>query len=817
MMNTMTRRTEAEIMKNWPEDGTLPLVTVIAICYCHEKYIRTALDSILAQETNFPFEVLVHDDASTDDSAAIIEEYAENYPHLIVPILEQENQFSKGNQALLKAVKPGIRGKYLAYLECDDYWTDSNKLQEQVDFLETHPAFLAVAHNCTVVDADGIATGEKYPECKDEEYTMDHFLHDTLAGQIATLVVRDIFTQNIGDHWLMMNASQGPFDRAVYLTLLLNGRIFCIQKSMSAYRHITNEGTSYSATYHFDIERETRFYLSFVLMCKRMGRTGDAIGMLRWLLSFLEQFVSSGIIGKEKASPYLELCQTSIDTLSDQLNSQYRHCICCGRSVRYEPMPIKQQEIALSINRLFLPETLNPDAYLCPVCGCMDWERLMIAALNRMDLPEKAQKCHILQISPSHVIDRWFRERCPNAIYETCDINIVGGNFQGNLQNMSNVSDESYDLIVCSDILQRMQDDRKALCELKRIMKKDGCILLFVQVDRSFSGVDEAWGGLSKGENLQRFGHDDFIRRYSRDGLLERLEEQFTVQLLGKDLFGEECYYQAGLSDSSTLYVLSKPENSASFFDTQLPEQVGAYQTKNKAKLVVYIQELGDVCYSEDKAIRTIVPLQNPYYCRISLYEFDEIAHLRIDPTETPCFLREITVMLTTEDGKLISAPILSSNGLACFGGLLFNSNDPQIEIQIPQGRYREVSFFSKQIFCDSEEFEYIRGILDERSQLKVDCEKLNEELIQTNEILINSNDRIKELTAQLTLAKRDYDIISNSEFWKLTKPARKFADTLKKPTHMCKEIFKAKESDATSDLSKTKESHVSNEVENQN
>ena len=155
----MKRRVETEIMEKWPKGNAVPKVTVIAICYCHQKYLRTALDSILAQETNFPFEILVHDDASSDGSVAIIEEYAKAYPHIIRPILERDNQFSKGIKALMRAIKPGLKGKYFAYLDCDDYWTDVHKLQEQVDFLEGHPAYLAVAHNCTVVDADGAATG----------------------------------------------------------------------------------------------------------------------------------------------------------------------------------------------------------------------------------------------------------------------------------------------------------------------------------------------------------------------------------------------------------------------------------------------------------------------------------------------------------------------------------------------------------------------------------------------------------------------------------------------------------------------------------
>ena len=315
----MKIRPESEIMKSWPKGYDVPLVTVLTISYCHEKYLRTALDSILSQETNFPFEVVVHDDASPDGSAAIIREYAEKYPHIIRPIIEDENQYSKGVQAIMRAVKSYIRGRYIAYLDCDDYWTDVHKLQEQVDYLEAHPAFLAVAHNCTIVDEDGVPTGEQYPECYDEEFTAGHFFNETLAGQLGTFIIRDIFTQAPDDHPLIVSSLPGPFDRVLNLTLLLNGRVHCIQKSMSAYRYVTGSGTSFSATYQYDIKREARFYLAFVDYCKEMGRIGDAIGMLRWFINFTENYTYDSPESHREAETLLESCRSSISSLVDQL------------------------------------------------------------------------------------------------------------------------------------------------------------------------------------------------------------------------------------------------------------------------------------------------------------------------------------------------------------------------------------------------------------------------------------------------------------------------------------------------------------------
>ncbi|MFA7160607.1 MAG: glycosyltransferase, partial [Kiritimatiellia bacterium] len=115
-----------------------PLVTVITLTYNHAPYIRQCLDSILAQETDFPFEMIVHDDASTDGTSAIVAEYAEKYPYVIVPVLQKENQYSKG-KGLGRFILPLIRGKYRASCEGDDYWHNPNKLSLQVEYLEAHP------------------------------------------------------------------------------------------------------------------------------------------------------------------------------------------------------------------------------------------------------------------------------------------------------------------------------------------------------------------------------------------------------------------------------------------------------------------------------------------------------------------------------------------------------------------------------------------------------------------------------------------------------------------------------------------------------
>ena len=125
-------------------------MTISCITYNHEAYLRDALDGFVMQETDFPFVAIVHDDASTDGTASVLREYAARYPDIILPIYETENQYSKRDGSLgriMHKARNATSAKYIAYCEGDDYWTDPQKLQKQVDYLEAHPDCSLVCHN----------------------------------------------------------------------------------------------------------------------------------------------------------------------------------------------------------------------------------------------------------------------------------------------------------------------------------------------------------------------------------------------------------------------------------------------------------------------------------------------------------------------------------------------------------------------------------------------------------------------------------------------------------------------------------------------
>lgn len=230
------------------------MVSIYVTTFNHENYITRALDSILMQKTQYSYEVFVGEDCSTDNTRAVLQAWEREHPGKF-NILYRETNLYKTDCPNGMDLKMRCKGKYIICLEGDDFWTDPEKLEKQVTFLETHPEYYAVAHNCTVVGENSEPNGETYPECKDENYTLRHFASEIMPGQLTTLLSRNYMTDPDFDRTLIHRRC-GPGDRNIYFSIAAQKRIYCIQESMSAYRHITSGGSSYSATYvhKFDIE-----------------------------------------------------------------------------------------------------------------------------------------------------------------------------------------------------------------------------------------------------------------------------------------------------------------------------------------------------------------------------------------------------------------------------------------------------------------------------------------------------------------------------------------------------------------------------------
>lgn len=213
-----------------------PIVTISCNTYNHEKYIRDALEGFVNQITDFKYEVIVHDDASTDGTADIIREYEKKYPDIIKPIYQSENQYSQGKQFFLNFVLPKVQGKYLAVCEGDDYWIDNNKLQKQFDYMETHPDCSLVAHKSLVyhVDENIFTDFTSYDFSKPEncELTAQQIIENHLYFTTASMFFK---TDYYANNYEFLKGIRN-LDYVKKILLATEGTVHVIPEIMSVYR-----------------------------------------------------------------------------------------------------------------------------------------------------------------------------------------------------------------------------------------------------------------------------------------------------------------------------------------------------------------------------------------------------------------------------------------------------------------------------------------------------------------------------------------------------------------------------------------------------
>lgn len=212
-----------------------PLVSVILIAYNQRRYIRQAIESVLAQETSFPYELLIGDDASDDGTGDIVAEYAQAYPDRVRAFIRPENLGAARNAVLLLQQ---ARGEFIASLEGDDYWIDPQKLEKQAAFLRESPDFIGCTSRIRCVDENGRAIRGKPEWIRQKRvFTLADFDGVHLPGQASSLMRRNIFRQPGHDYSVLTEADTMISDRTAMLIFLLQGDFYCFDQPMSVYRY----------------------------------------------------------------------------------------------------------------------------------------------------------------------------------------------------------------------------------------------------------------------------------------------------------------------------------------------------------------------------------------------------------------------------------------------------------------------------------------------------------------------------------------------------------------------------------------------------
>ncbi|WP_432205322.1 glycosyltransferase family 2 protein (plasmid) [Cetobacterium somerae] len=224
------------------------VVSICCITYNHENYIEDALNGFLNQKVNFKYEILIHDDASTDRTSEILKEYEKKYPELIKVIYQNENQYSKGKY-VSRFLYERAKGKYIAKCEGDDYWINENKLQKQVDFLEKNFEYIATYHNVLVVD-------KEKKRMKNYQHAIPLYQkHDLVREDIKKVYVcghtSSIVCRNFWKNWSEEEkdeycSKKAPGDGKISLVFLLTGKVYFFEEICSCYRLVL-EGESWTS------------------------------------------------------------------------------------------------------------------------------------------------------------------------------------------------------------------------------------------------------------------------------------------------------------------------------------------------------------------------------------------------------------------------------------------------------------------------------------------------------------------------------------------------------------------------------------------
>lgn len=240
------------------------MASINCVTFNHVNYIRKALDSFLMQKTDFAFEILVHDDASTDGTSDIIREYAQMYPEQVFPLIQTENQYSQGIDNISGAFNfPRARGKYIFMCDGDDYFLSPDKLQKQVDYMESHPDCTLCIHSARIeLVGKALTEGQMRPYRESRQIRPEEIIDKSSGYAMSSMAFPARLVKQLPDYYVDCPVGDTP----IQLMAAAEGYGYYIDEPMSAYR-VGVAGSWTAEGMNGDYEGKQRAY------CERMKRT----------------------------------------------------------------------------------------------------------------------------------------------------------------------------------------------------------------------------------------------------------------------------------------------------------------------------------------------------------------------------------------------------------------------------------------------------------------------------------------------------------------------------------------------------------------
>ena len=259
-----------------------------------------------------------------------------------------------------------------------------------------------------------------------------------------------------------------------------------------------------------------------------------------------------------------------------------RKCAVCGREFKsYDSIAQKYMDLSKKSKRCEKAELLNSAEYLCPYCYAADRDRMIVLFISM--LRSCMKDCiNILEIAPSGALQKYLYKYWGETNYYTADLYMEGVDYKVDIQDMVTIEDEAFDFIICSHVLEHVQDDMQAMQELNRILEPDGLGIVIVPLDLNRTDTDEEWG-LPAEENVRRFGQEDHVRAYCKKDYIVRLEKSgFGVWQLDKSFFSSKSFEENALTETSTLYLVYKNKKMYGDRDSIIEKFKDSHQGKRE-------------------------------------------------------------------------------------------------------------------------------------------------------------------------------------------------------------------------------------------
>ena len=320
-------------------------VSIVCDAYNHEKYIARCLDGFIMQKTSFPFEVLVHDDASTDKTADIIREYEKKYPDLIKPVYQTVNQYTRGG--IEQFQYPRVKGKYIAMCEGDDYWTDPLKLQKQYDAMEANPDVDICAHDAVMWDEQ---QGKEIRHIAPRDADGVIPVEDVIWGGGGFVATCSVFYKSELHHQFPPFRQMSDLDYYVQIHGALRGGMLYLHECMSVYRYLTASSWSLAARknparimanleemekimHQLDLDTEGKYSgIIQKTMLNRRFHDYRGLNMCKELLKPQYRPFMNELSPKERLKIYVKACFPFLGEISVFLQNGLRSCLRGGKA-----------------------------------------------------------------------------------------------------------------------------------------------------------------------------------------------------------------------------------------------------------------------------------------------------------------------------------------------------------------------------------------------------------------------------------------------------------------------------------------------------